>query len=89
MGILGDHDEHEGAQVTFRTQSTGEYIAVSLFKTNATEPFNQLSGSLPLVDRLTRLIGQSLSTHNYDERGSKPLRTRHSAQSMRHPRPSF
>lgn len=61
--IFGDHDEYEGAQLTFRLQSTGELIIVSLFKSESTETFD----NSPSVNQLIRLLGQSLVTDDYEE----------------------
>ncbi|KUI74352.1 Protein kinase 3 [Cytospora mali] len=65
--IFGDHDEYEGAQVTFRLWTTGEHIVVSLFKSDTIETPDKLPGRLPSVNQIIRLLGQSLTTDNYDE----------------------
>ncbi|KAJ4418793.1 hypothetical protein N0V82_005358 [Gnomoniopsis sp. IMI 355080] len=65
--ILGDLDDHEGAQVTFRLENSGERIVISLFRSIQTEAPDELIGSLPLVDQIIRLLGRSLMTDNYDE----------------------
>ncbi|KAK2613394.1 hypothetical protein N8I77_000312 [Diaporthe amygdali] len=67
VGIFGDHDEYEGAQVTFRLEKTGERIVVSLFRSETTETSDEESRSLPLVDKLIMLLGQSLVTDDDDE----------------------
>lgn len=65
--IFGDRDDHEGAQVTFRLGSSGERIVVSLFKSSSTKMSDELPGSLPLIDQLIRLLGQSVMADDYDE----------------------
>lgn len=66
--ISGDHDEFESAQITFQLHSTGDHVVVSLFRSDSTEEaIIDGTSALPLVDRLIRLIGQSMITDDYDE----------------------
>ncbi|KAJ4395803.1 hypothetical protein N0V93_000017 [Gnomoniopsis smithogilvyi] len=65
--ILGDREDHEGAQVTFRLVHSGERMVVSLFKSCSTGPSHEEAGKLPLVDQLLGLLSQSLMTDNDDE----------------------
>lgn len=68
VDISGDHDEFESAQVTFRLNSTGDHVVVSLFKSDPTkEAANDRSGALPLIDNIIRTLGQCLITDDFDE----------------------
>lgn len=64
--LFGGRDDYDGAQVTFRLHETREHIVVSLFKSDTTESSAKGPG-MPLVDRLIRLLAQSMATDDDDE----------------------
>lgn len=66
--VFADNEGQEGAQVTMILERTGQRVAISLFKSNSTESrIKEGSEDLLVVDRLIKLLAQSLNTEDEDE----------------------
>lgn len=67
-GVFADNEGQEGAQVTFLTEKSNERIAISLFKSNATEAqMNTGSELAQTIDRTVELLARSINAEDIDE----------------------